>query len=297
MANLRDIKRRINSVKSTQKITRAMKMVAAAKLRRAQEAILLARPYAYRMQRLVNSLALRAERDAHPLLRPGGGQKVGLVVVTSDRGLCGGFNSTLVQKTMKVLSTEFAGRDVELTVVGKKGVEALRRRKCSMRETFMHVFDQPPMRSAKEVIDSLASDFAKGDTDEVYCLYNEFKSAISQNLTLERLLPFEPDAIETEPEEGEEQENTERARAIDYLYEPATEELFDALLTKNMNIQMHRILHESAASEHGARMTAMDAATQNASDVIAKLTLYYNRVRQDAITTQLIEVVSGAEAL
>ncbi len=284
MPSLRDIKRRISSVKSTQKITRAMKMVAAAKLRRAQEAILRTRPYAYHMRDLVNSLALRSERDMHPLLRPGGGGKIGIIVVTADRGLCGAFNSNIVNEAMRVLKERFSGREIELSVVGRKGVDALRRRPCTIRATHLGIFDRDAMRAAAEIIDNVIADYAKGETDGVYCIYNEFKSAIQQRVTLERLLPFEP----AEPQDG---------AVIDYVYEPSAGAVFDALLTKHLQVQMHRVLYESAASEHGARMTAMDAATENAADVIDRLTLFYNRARQDAITKELIEVVSGAEAL
>lgn len=286
MASLRDIKRRIESVKNTQKITKAMKMVAASKLRRAQEAIIRARPYAYEMRKLINSLVARADRDLHPLLRPGGGGKVGIVVITSDRGLCGAFNASIVNFTMRTLQETFSGRDVELTLVGRKGAEAMKRRSCTVRESFTTTqFEGQLHRGAAAIIDDIVRDFMQGGTDEVYCLYNEFKSAVQQTVILERLLPFEPGMPEDE------------APPLDYLYEPTQEEVFDALLVKHLHVQMHRVLHESAASEYGARMTAMDSATRNAGDVIDRLTLQYNRARQDAITTELIEVISGAEAL
>lgn len=284
MATLRDIKRRIGSVKNTQKITRAMRMVAAAKLRRAQEAIELARPYAYRMRALVNSLALRAERDLHPLLRHGGTSKVALVVVTSDRGLCGSFNGNIVNETMRVLAENFHGRQVELTVIGRKGIEMLRRRPCTIRATYAHVLDESALGAAGKIVEDLVTEFAKGDTDEAHCLYNEFKSAIAQRVTLEQLLPFEP-------------AEDRGAIAIDYIYEPSAPAVLDALLARHMQVQIHRMLYESAASEHGARMTAMESATKNAGEVIDYLTLKYNRARQDAITKEVIEVVSGAEAL
>jgi len=242
------------------------------------------RPYAYHMRDLVNSLALRSERDMHPLLRPGGGGKIGIIVVTADRGLCGAFNSNIVNEAMRVLKERFSGREIELSVVGRKGVDALRRRPCTIRATHLGIFDRDAMRAAAEIIDNVIADYAKGETDGVYCIYNEFKSAIQQRVTLERLLPFEP----AEPQDG---------AVIDYVYEPSAGAVFDALLTKHLQVQMHRVLYESAASEHGARMTAMDAATENAADVIDRLTLFYNRARQDAITKELIEVVSGAEAL
>lgn len=285
MASLRDIKRRIISVKNTQKITRAMKMVAASKLRRAQEALGKARPYAHRMRDLVNSLAQCAQTDAHPLLRQATGDgKIGLVVVTSDRGLCGAFNSNIVNAAMKAIGEEFQGREVEITAVGRKGVELLKRRPCTIRETHISIDEGPIIDAAGVIIKDIAQDFAQGPTDQVYCLYNEFKSAISQKVTLERLLPFEPPS-------------TDEPGTIDYLYEPSEAAVFDALLSRHMQIQMHCMLQESAASEHGARMTAMESATKNAGEVIEHLELVYNRARQGAITTELIEVVSGAEAL
>ena len=284
MANLRDIKRRITSVKSTQKITKAMKMVAAANLRRAQEAIVQARPYAFHMRDLVQRISQCSDTDMHPLLRPGAGKKIGLVVITSDRGLCGGFNANIVNTAMKTLRADFADKDVEFTVVGRKGIEMLKRRDCKLGETFTDHFDGSVMRSAADIIDSLADDFKKGETDEVYCIYNEFKSAVQQKVVLERLLPV---SLEDAPTEY----------VLDFIYEPDQEVVFDELLMKNMNVQMYRILRESAASEFGARMTAMESATNNAGDMIDRLTMDYNRARQSAITTQLIEVISGAEAL
>lgn len=283
MASLRDIKRRITSVRSTQKITRAMKMVAAAKLRRAQDAILRTRPYAYHMRALVNNVAGRAQGVTHTLLRAGGGGKVGVVMITSDRGLCGGFNANIVNNAIRALDGELAGREVAFTVVGRKGVDALRRRKVPIATTHPgHAADIPEL--AITIIDTLIEEYGRGEMDAVYCLYNEFKSAVQQRVVLERLLPFELDA--------ESQRGT-----LDYLYEPSQEAVLEALLVQSMHVQMHRILYESAASEFGARMTAMDAATRNAGDVIGTLTLQYNRARQDAITTELIEVISGAEAL
>lgn len=285
MPNLHDIRTRRASVRNTQKITRAMKMVAASKLRRAQETILGARPYAHRMRDLVSSLARRAELDTHPLLRPAGGEgKVSLVVITSDRGLCGSFNSSIVQSTLSTISDKLKGRDVEVTVVGRKGIELLKRKKVNIRASHTDVFRDYGDDAAARIIGDVAQEFAKGETDQLYCLYNEFKSALTQKIVLEQLLPFEP-----EPQ-------TEGFEA-DYLYEPSMVSVFDALLERHLEVQMHRILFESAASEHGARMTAMDSATNNAEDMIDRLSLIYNRVRQDAITKELIEVVSGAEAL
>jgi len=283
MANLQVIRRRITSVKSTQKITRAMKMVAAAKLRRAQEAIMHARPYAYHMRDLTNQLAARADRESHPLLSPGIGEKIGVVVVTSDRGLCGSFNTNIVNETMNLLRERFAGREVELTVIGRKGVEALRRRPCTIRTRHVGVYDQFSINAATRIIDDVVAEFTKGETGEIYCLYNQFKSAISQHVTLERLLPYEMPEQQTAETD------------INYIYEPDEKKILFALLVQNIHVQMYRILLDSMASEQGARMTAMESATKNAGDVIANLTLKYNRARQDAITREVIEVVSGAQ--
>ncbi len=283
MPSLRDIKRRITSVKSTQKITRAMKMVAAAKLRRAQEAIETARPYAYHVRDLVNRVAARTMGDPHPLLAEREQKRVSLIVITSDRGLCGAFNANVVNEALRVLNSELAGPEVELTVVGRKGVEALRRRRLELKTIHTHVLDGDLLRVANDIIGPEVDAFLTEETDAVYCLYNEFKSAIAQNLTLEQLLPFQA------PEEGE--------AMVDYVYEPSQDGVLTELLSRHLEIQMHRILNESAASEYGARMTAMDSATNNAGDVIDRLTLAYNRARQTAITTEVIEIVSGAEAL
>ncbi len=286
MANLRDIKRRVTSVKSTQKITRAMKMVAAAKLRRTQDAVVRARPYAHRMRELTASVALRAESSAHPLLsRAAQVDRVDIVILTGDRGLCGAFNTNLVNEAMRLARERFAGDRVMFTAVGRKGRELLRRRGCTLRASYTDVQERDPMEAAREIIGGIADEFAQGGTREVYCLYNEFKSAISQRVTLDRFLP-----VESGPA-------AEGATPLDYTYEPDAEAVFEALLTWNLTVQMHRVLLESAASEQGARMTAMDSATKNAGDMISELTLLYNRARQDAITKELIEVVSGAEAL
>lgn len=284
MPNLQNIRQRINSVRSTQKITRAMKMVAAAKLRRAQEAIVRARPYAYRMREMTQTLVMRADPEQHPLLRKGEGDKVGLIIVTSDRGLCGGFNANIINRTMVALQEEFAGKNVELTVVGRRGVEALKRRKVKIRNTHVGVFDKLSVTSAARIVDDFVEAFTSGELSEVYCLYNEFKSAISQRVVLERLLPYEP------PEE-------ERPPDIYYIFEPSEIKILFELLVRNVYVQMHRVLHESAASEFGARMAAMESATRNAGELIERLTLKYNRARQDNITREVVEVIGGAEAL
>jgi F-type H+-transporting ATPase subunit gamma len=283
-SNLRDIKRRITSVKSTQKITRAMKMVAAAKLRRAQEAILQARPYAHRLDSLIDHLVPRVHESAHTLLQASENGPVVLLVVTSDRGLCGGFNSSLVMAAMEALNGRFADREVEIIVIGRKGVDLLSRRACTIRDRMTGIFDGDTMECAERIIDGLVKDFVKGSISEVHCLYNEFKSALVQTVTTEQLLPFEKKTVE--------EENT-----TEYLYEPSESHVLQQVLIHGLYIQMHRILFESAASEHGARMTAMESATNNAGDMIDRLTLQYNRARQDTITSEMIEIIGGAEAI
>ncbi len=288
MANLRDIKRRIASVKSTQKITKAMKMVSASKLRRAQAAILQARPYAQRMRGLVDSLTRRSDFDEHPMLQAGTSDTIALIVTTSDKGLCGGFNTNTVNRALEAIRKDFRGKRVELIVIGRKGLDTLKRRPVTIRQAYTGMVDQP-LALARTVVHDVKQDFEQGKTAAVYCVYNEFRSAVQQAITLERLLPYEPvpdpDGAEAQPE------------ATDYLYEPSEEAVFAALLQRNLDTQMYRILLDSGASELGARMTAMEAATRNAGEVIDKLTLQYNRARQSAITTELIEVISGAEAL
>jgi len=285
MPSLQDIRRRIASVKGTQKITRAMKMVAAAKLRRAQDSLLRARPHAYALRGLAARVAAGAG-GGHPLLAPGRGDAVCLIVVTSDRGLCGGFNANIVNAAMRALEEGFAGRPVELVVVGRKGLEALRRRPCVIRASHAGVFEKRASSAHERIIAAAAADFLSGRCAEVHCLYNEFKSAISQRVTVERLLPFEAPG-----------DDGAAPSAVPYLFEPDEAAVLSALVTENLHVQMNRILLESAASEQGARMAAMDAATKNAGEVMERLTLKYNRARQDAITREVVEVVSGVEAL
>ena len=284
MPNLQDIRRRISSVKNTQKITRAMKMVAAAKLRRSQEAVVRARPYASQLAEVTNQILVHADPEEHPLLHTHGGNNVGIVVVTADRGLCGGFNSAIVIETMRLIREEFSGKKVELTIVGRKGADVLKRRTCTIRRTHTGVFEKHAHDAPQHIVDGVVEDYLKGEIDAIYCLYNEFKSAVAQKITLEKLLPYDPPAVGSHDD-------------IDFIYEPDEEAILTDAIVLNLEVQMHRILLESTASEHGARMRAMDAATNNARDVIASLTLRYNRVRQDAITKEVVEVVSGAEAL
>jgi F-type H+-transporting ATPase subunit gamma len=288
MANLRVIRKRIGSVKSTQQITKAMKMVSAAKLKRAQDAITAARPYARRMREVVEAVAVRSEEGAHPLLSAREGTKLALLVVTSDRGLCGGFNSNLLRAVHRFLAAN-RERHEEIVVfaVGRKAREFFRRRRVDIRQEYVNVLGQLSYAHAERLSKDLVGGFLAGDFDEVQLVFNEFRSAISQVVRFEKLFPI---AIERKEGEGTTPE-------IDYLYEPSREAILAALLPKYVETQIFRVLLESVAGEYGARMTAMDSATNNAVDMIARLTLQMNRARQAAITKELMEIIGGAEAL
>ncbi len=285
MPALIDIRRRIRSVKSTQQITNAMKMVSAAKLRRAQDAIFAARPYARKMMEVLGSLAARANPEVHPLLMPRGDQRLLLVVITADKGLCGGFNANIIRTAARLLEErDKQGRDLALDLLGRKGRDHFRKRRYRVRSERVGVFQALQYSVAQELARDLMETFARGDVDRIYLVYNEFKSVIQQRVAVEELLPLprvEPRAHEA---------------AVDYLYEPDPGRLFSEILPKHVEIQIWRALLESQAAEHGARMTAMDSATNNAGDMIDRLTLYMNKVRQAAITKEIIEVVSGAGA-
>lgn len=287
MANLRAIRKRISSVKSTQQITRAMKMVSAAKLRRAQEGINAARPYARKMREVVTAVAGRAGSDAHPLLTSREAKKLALLVVTSDRGLCGSFNSGLTRAVYRFLN-ERRGEYEEITlfVVGRKGRDFFRRREIPMRKELLGVLGSVSRHHAETIANDLVGGFLAGDFDEVQIVFNEFRSAISQVVRFEKLFPI---ALESSGKTGGDE--------VDYLYEPSREAILATLLPKYVETMIYRVLLESVAGEHGARMTAMDSATNNSVDMIARLTLQMNRARQATITTELTEIVSGAEAL
>jgi F-type H+-transporting ATPase subunit gamma len=281
MPALIDIRRRIRSNRSMQQITKAMKMVSAAKLRRAQDAMFAARPYARKMLEVLNSMASRASPDAHPLLQERGHEKVLLVVITADKGLCGGFNANIIRTATRVLA-ERSGQEVQLTLVGRKGRDFFRRRSVKVRSEHVGVFQALRYATARELAHELIDSYTKGEVEQVFLVYNEFKSVIQQRIVVDRLLPVERHAIHPQ------------ALPLDYLYEPAPEAIFEQILPKHVEVQVWRALLESSAAEHGARMTAMDAATNNATDVIDRLTLHMNKVRQAAITKEIIEVVSGA---
>ncbi len=288
MANLKDIRKRIGSVKNTQKITRAMKMVAAAKLRRAQQNILDLRPYAIKTMDVLSGVAARAgeDEDVHPLLARREQKNVMLVVLTSDRGLAGAFNASINKAAYKFWKElEAEGKTVTFAVIGRKGRDYLRRRSADIQKDFTGVFSDLSMDRAGEIGRYIVDNYGRHDLDAVYVIYNEFKSAISQDVVVEPLLPITPMHVD------------EDETAVDYIYEPDKQALLDVLLPMYVEIEIYRALLESVASEHGARMTAMDAATNNAKDMIGKLTLQFNRARQAAITKELMEIIGGAEAL
>ena len=280
MPALIDIRRRIRSVKSTQQITKAMKMVSAAKLRRAQEAMFGARPYARKMGEVLRSLASRAPA-AHPLLQDRGSAKVLGVVVTSDKGLCGGFNSNILRMVHGFVK-EHEAREVSLNVVGRKARDFFRRRHVKIHAEHVGIFQSLQYPAAQKIAQELIKAFTSREVDQVWLVYNEFKSVIQQRIVVKRLLPVERATIDpTEP-------------ALDYIYEPGPHAIFQEILPKYVEVEVWQALLESAAAEHGARMAAMDSATNNAADMIERLTLYMNKVRQAAITKEIIEVVSGA---
>lgn len=286
MAGLKAIKRRIVSVKNTRKITRAMKMVAAARLRRAQQRITDLRPYAIKTADLIAQVAARVEGEqVHPLLARREEHKVLIVVLTSDRGLAGAFNASIGKRAFQLWKQLAAdGKQVTFAIVGRKGGDYLKRRGANIVKVFQGVFENLTSANAGEVGRFVAGHYVSGELDAAYLVYNEFKSAITQTVTVEPLLPVKTVEMTA-------------GSSTDYIYEPSQAALLDRLLPMYMEIQSYRALLESVASEHGARMTAMDNATRNASDMIDKLTLQYNRARQAAITKELMEIIGGAEAL
>ncbi|HEV8243674.1 MAG TPA: ATP synthase F1 subunit gamma [Nitrospirales bacterium] len=286
MPSLQGLRRKIGSIKNTQKITKAMKMVAAAKLKRAQERILAARPYAKKMAVVLGSLASRANRTAHPLLRKPSGNRIELLVVTSDRGLCGAFNTNILRKALEFLrERQEAGCTVTVSVIGRKGRDFFRRRPWTRRQEWVGVFDRLSYEHALDIGGDIVQQFTSGTFDELHIVYNEFKSVIQQRVVVEKLLPIESLDQEAEKLGG------------GYLFEPDEEELLKVLLPKHIEVQTFHALMESSAAELGARMAAMDGATRNAGELIKKMTLYYNKTRQAAITKELMDIVGGAEAL
>jgi F-type H+-transporting ATPase subunit gamma len=283
MAKTQDLRRRIASIRNTMQLTKAMKTVSAAKLRRAQDAMLAARPYADQLQKVLKSLASRANPEAHPLLARRADRRVRALVVTSDRGLCGSFNVNICRTAAGFLE-DHRHKDLELLTVGRKGREYFKRRDYTIGRDWQDVLRTVDYTTAVDISRFLIDSYVNDEIDAVFIVYNEFKSTMQQKPVVERLLPIE--RLDLEPGESE-----------DYIYEPDATTLFNRLLPKHVEFQIYRALRESVAAEHAARMTAMDAATRNAGELIDRLTLYMNRVRQASITTEIIEVVSGAEAL
>ena len=286
MPSLKDIRKRIGSVKNTQQITKAMKMVAAARLRKAQESIETMRPYSYRLKDIIAQLAARADAADHPLLAQREPERVRILVMTSDRGLCGGFNANINRTTERYLKENKRGhQEIVLDLIGRKGNDYFKRRDVTVGRYFDDVLANVGLEKASEIAEKAISDFVEGDLDAVYVIYNEFKSAISQEVVVEQLLPVVP------------AEASEDGHLGEFIYEPSKEALLDAVIPRDITVQIYRMLLESVASEMGARMSAMDNATKNAGELIDKLTLQYNRARQANITSELMEIISGAEAI
>ena len=281
MPNILDIRRRIRSVRNTQQITRAMKMVAAARLRRAVERVLNARPYANQMRAMLASVAARTAERSHPLLATRPVEKVLLVLVTADRGLCGAFNSNLIRAAQGYLA-EHRGLKVSMLCVGRKGRDFFRKRNAVITGEYLGLYQKPVYNEAAAIAKKVVDRVKNNEIDAVYMIYNEFKSVMAQTLISSRILPVQP------PAGGE---------RIDYIFEQPPAELLASMLPRYIEIQLFTAILESTAAEHASRMTAMDSATENASEMIASLTLTFNRARQAAITKELIEVVSGADAL
>ncbi|MDF0644620.1 MAG: ATP synthase F1 subunit gamma [Nitrospira sp.] len=297
MPSLQSVRRKIDSVKKTQKITKAMKMVAAAKLKRTQDRILAARPYALTMRDAIRALSRRVNRDAHPLLKKREGHRIEVAVVTSDRGLCGAFNANILRTAATALKEfESAGAKVQVVVIGRKGRDFFRRRGWTVRREIVDIFDKLSFEHGMLLGNELQAleNYAMDRVDAVYAIYNEFKSAIQQRVVVERLLPLD---WVVEISNLKEADSGTDGLPGGYLYEPSEDELLEQLLHRNFHVQAYRILLESSAAEQGARMTAMDGATRNAGELIKKLTIYYNKTRQAAITKELMDIVGGAEAL
>lgn len=286
MPSLIDIRRRVRATKSTQQITKAMKMVSSSKLRRAQERIVRSRPYAQEMLRVFNSLATRVDATAHPLLQddPQSARTL-LVVISADRGLCGSFNTNVIKATAQHIADHPAepGREVALALVGRKSRDFFNRRGFDVKYEEVGLFQNVKWEHAQAIANTCIKEFLGPDVSSVYLVYNEFRSVISQRVVVERLLPIPK--LDVEKVEG-----------ADYLFEPSPAEMLDTLLPFHVAVQVNRALLESSAAEHAARMTAMDAATRNAKEMVDRLTLYMNKVRQAAITREIIEIVAGAQA-
>jgi F-type H+-transporting ATPase subunit gamma len=284
MPSLLDIRRRIRSVKNTQQLTKAMKTVSAAKLRRAQDRVLSARPYAEQLKRVLGNLTSRLENVSHPLLEVREEERILLIVVTADRGLCGAFNSNIL-RTATAFLREHLAQKVSLVTAGRKGRDFFRRRGIPMHTEFVGIFSKLDYGHARDISETAVQAYSAAEVDAVYIVYNEFKSVIQQRIVVEKVLPLS---------RGELQQTQQ---PVEYIFEQQPQEIFNRLLPRYVEVQIYRALLESAAAEHGARMASMDTASRNAGEMIEMLTLNMNRIRQAAITREIIEVVSGAGAL
>ena len=287
MPTLLDFRRRIRSVKNTQQITRAMKFVAAARLRRAQEAALAARPYARELVRVLRSTISRIAEPQHPLLARRPEEKVLTLVLTGKRGLAGAFNTNILRKANEFFRAN-KGRKLSVIPVGKKGRDALRKAGFNLIAEYINVLARVEFGAVREISNLVTDLYAKGEIDSVYIIFSEFKTVMSANLAVEKLLPVDAAQVR------ESSESTAESAHVDYIYEQPEEQLLDRLLPRYVESQVQRAMLESSAAEHAARMTAMESATKNAGDVIEALTLHMNKVRQAAITKEIIEIVSGA---
>ena len=291
MATLRDIQNRIKAVQSTQKITKAMKMVAASKLRKVQTRMLDLRPYAEKMHDVLTSLAMGADRESHPLLAYRPRKTVEVVVVTSDRGLCGAFNTNIL-KAAQICIDDYKkdGFEVSISAVGKKARDYFKRRNVPARNSWTGISGSVSFSNAGDIANDIKENYINETIDEVIVIYNAFKSMAAQTVTTAKLLPLVP------LEEGEE-ESAPESEAADFIYEPSMEAIFDRLIPRNVDIQIYRALLESSAAEEAARMSAMENATKSCDEMVDKLTLQFNKARQASITGELMDIVGGVEAL
>jgi len=296
MATLREIRQRIGGIKSTQKITKTMKMVAAAKLRRAQEAVVAARPYARVMRGLVGQLSAAVAVMEHPLFQEREIRSAAIIIVTSDRGLCGAFNANIIRNTIHHIEERYSELNrsgkVQLFCIGKKGTDFFRKNGYAVTGTYSGILRDLSYINAQKLTEDVTAKFLNGEYDRVEVIYNEFKSIMSHRIITETLLPMNLENLRTASPGG-----VQKERAPYSIYEPSLESILKALLPKHLNFRIWHAMLESNASEHGARMTAMDSATSNAAELIRTLQLSYNKARQASITKELLEIVSGAEAL
>jgi F-type H+-transporting ATPase subunit gamma len=295
VATLREIRRRVTSVTSTQKITKAMKMVAAAKLRRAQEALVSARPYAQKMGELMRHIVAKVDPSIHPLFQKRDVHRVMVIVVSGDRGMCGAFNGNIIKAAIDHVNTQYADLmkepdSVRIVTVGKKAADFFSKRNYNIYAKHIGLFGNLHIGHARTIIQPLVDGYLKGEFDKVEVIYNEFKSVIQQRIVVEQILPILPEQIQKT-------KDFHSLAQIDYIYEPSSSEIINVLLPKHLNFFIWHVLLESSTAEEGARMTAMNNATENAKELISDLTLSYNKARQASITKELLEIVSGAEAL